>query len=76
MLTDAGANQQAMGVEEEIPVHYVPLKPEERTEVVTDPRPHEFIQVIQPPLNACVKKKTPCIVPCYRRGFRFNAQTW
>jgi len=32
-------------LEEEIPIHYVPLKPEERTEHVTEPRPHELIQV-------------------------------
>jgi cathepsin X len=35
----------AWGVEDEIPVHYVPLKPHERTEVITSPRPHTFIQM-------------------------------
>jgi len=32
-------------VEDEIPVHYVPLKAHERTEVITSPRPHTFIQM-------------------------------
>jgi len=36
-------------LEDEIPVHYVPLKPEERTEVVIDPRPHELIQMSELP---------------------------
>lgn len=31
-------------MEEQIPVHYIPLKPHERTEHVTEPRPHELIQ--------------------------------
>jgi len=32
------------GMDDEIPVHYVALKPHERTEHVTEPRPHELIQ--------------------------------
>jgi len=39
------------GVEEEIPIHYVPLKPHERTEHVTEPRPHELIQESDLPDN-------------------------
>jgi cathepsin X len=34
----------AHGAEEEIPIHYVPLEPHQRTEHVTEPRPHELIQ--------------------------------
>lgn len=41
----------AMGTEDEIPVHYVPLQPHERTEHVTEPRPHEFIQLEDLPPN-------------------------
>jgi len=41
----------ALGTEEEIPVHYVELKPHERTEVVLSPRPHTFIQLEDLPEN-------------------------
>merc|ERR1711871_1738599 len=39
----------AWSTEEEIPIHYVPLAEHERTEVVTEPRPHELIQMSELP---------------------------
>jgi len=39
----------AWAMEEEIPIHYVPLQPHERTEHVTEPRPHELIEESEVP---------------------------
>lgn len=39
----------AWSTEEEIPIHYVPLAEHERTEVITEPRPHELIQMSELP---------------------------